>query len=68
MLRSSLIVRSRDKENNASLQVARAELAEIEMVQAQNWNIKLEGLLDEFNEWDQKAAKELKEKLRQWRG
>ena len=34
----------------------------MEIARAQNRNIELEGLLVEFSEWDQKIAKELKEK------
>ena len=56
--------RSRDVGNKASFQFARAELAEIEMVYAQNWTIELEGLLDEFGEREQKATEKLKKKTK----
>ena len=55
MVGYSLIVQSRDNENDALFWVVRADSAQMEMIQAQNRTIELEGLLDDFSE-------ELKEK------
>ncbi|PSS08034.1 Ribose-phosphate pyrophosphokinase [Actinidia chinensis var. chinensis] len=63
VLGSSFTVRSRDIGNEATFQIARAESAEIKMVQAQSWTIELEGLLVEFSEQEKKAAEELKAKI-----
>ncbi|GFS36694.1 hypothetical protein Acr_00g0047470 [Actinidia rufa] len=57
VLGSPLVVRSRDIGSEASFHVARAESAKIEMVQAQNWTIEMEGLLAEFGERDQNVAR-----------
>ncbi|GFS41990.1 hypothetical protein Acr_00g0077500 [Actinidia rufa] len=62
VFRSSLTVRSRDIGNDATFQIAQAKSAEMEMAQAQNRTIELEGLLAEFGEREQKATEEFKEK------
>ncbi|GFZ16965.1 hypothetical protein Acr_26g0002350 [Actinidia rufa] len=69
VLGSSLAVRSRDIENEASFQIARAELAELEMVQAQTRAIELEGLLAQFNDRERRRPPmSLRRGLRPWRG
>ncbi|GFY95620.1 hypothetical protein Acr_10g0010050 [Actinidia rufa] len=63
VLRSSLTVQSRDIGNKATFQIARAESAEVKMVQAQSRIIELEGLLAVFSEREKKAVEELKAKI-----
>ena len=60
---SSFAIQSKDIGNEDLFLFARAKLAKTEMVRDQNRTIKLEGLLAEFGERDQKAIDELKEKI-----
>ena len=63
MLGSSLAVRSKNIGNETTFHITRLESVEMEMVRAQNHTIELEGLLTKFNEQEQKATEELKEKI-----
>ena len=49
MLRSSFVIRNKDREHDSSFEATRAESIELEMVRAQNQNIKLKKLLVEFD-------------------
>ena len=60
MLRSSLSIQSKDRDHNVIFQNTRADLAELEMVRAQNWAIEAEKILNEFVEQANAAEVELK--------